>query len=154
MNNLSCIFIDQTRDQAPQLRSISELEGYETPFRQIQMYKLLFRLQLFLTIAFLNTAHADAIQGALESYRNGQVADAISLLEPLAQQGQTAAESALGAIYYNEGGPNADRKAYELFLRAARKNDVEAQYNLANMYLYIEELPKPVENQDEEADEL
>lgn len=105
-------------------------------------------LSLFLSF---NPAHADLVDKAIESYQSGKVVDAIAILQPLVKHQNTRAESALGAIYYNEGGEAADEKAFGLFLKAAQKNDVEAQYNLANMYMYVDKLPVQVDDQDIEA---
>ena len=67
-------------------------------------------------------------------YGHGVKADrdkAISLIEPVAKQGEAYAQRILGICYHLKADETKAREFYEL---AAKQSDIEAQYSLANSY--------------------
>ncbi len=81
-------------------------------------------------------AGEDRLRVGLEAYERGDYAGALKNLEPLAKNGDAAAQSKLGYMYYlGLGVPEDNREAAKWFGRAADQCDLEAQINLATLYL-------------------
>lgn len=117
----------------------------------ISINKLLFYV-LISHIFVLNIAMAQSIQDGLNAFHAENFEEAVKILTPLAEKGDTRAQSALGVIYYNGRDVTENiGKAYVLFSRAASSGDIDAQFNLANLFMYAPTLPVEVEDRDEEA---
>ena len=72
--------------------------------------------------------------GEIFMYGHGVKADrdkAVSLIEPVAKQGEAYAQRILGICYHLKADETKAREFYEL---AAKQGDIEAQYSLANSY--------------------
>ncbi|GBE07320.1 localization factor PodJL [bacterium BMS3Bbin11] len=103
-------------------------------------------------IFVVNSVMAQSTQDGLNAYQAENFEKAVKILTPLAENGDTRAQSTLGVIYYNGKGVIEDiDKAYVLFSRAASSGDIDAQFNLANLFLYDPALPVEVEDRDKEA---
>jgi len=81
-----------------------------------------------------------AVAGPLEdgeaAYDRGDYAGAVRHWLPLAQQGNPRAENWLGVLYHNgQGVAQDDRTAVAWYRRAAERDDVVAQFNLAAEYV-------------------
>jgi TPR repeat protein len=69
------------------------------------------------------------------AYRRGDYAAAVREWRPLAEQGNARAQAALGFLYESGMGvPKSDSEAAKWYLRAAEQGEINAQYNLGNMY--------------------
>jgi hypothetical protein len=93
-----------------------------------------------LAIAFSGGAMAaadrDAFAAAMTALSRGDYATAESLLGPLAQKGNAAAEYNLGRMYaYGNGVPRDYAIAVNWYQRAAAQGAAPAQNNLGSMYL-------------------
>ena len=87
------------------------------------------------TAALGITAPVGGIDAAYAAYQDGDVATALRLSRPLAEQGDARAQSLLGLIYYN--GRDVTRnepEATKWFRRAADQGDATAQFHLGAMY--------------------
>lgn len=84
---------------------------------------------------------AQALQGnsldrALDAYHDGEYRRAASLLQPIAREGDTTAQTHLGALY--EAGLGVTRDEYlaaSWYRRAAAQGDADAQFKLGLMYM-------------------
>ena len=77
------------------------------------------------------------------AYKAGDYQKAYRLLKPLAEQGNTQAQSNLGLMYANgEGVPENDAKAVHWYRKAAKQGDAHAQNNLGLMYDYGQGVPE------------
>ncbi len=108
---------------------------------------------LFFTLAILSgspvAADLDAARGA---YDAGDFAGAAELLRPLGEAGDAEALNLLGLMHhYGQGVAEDDRAAFDLFENAARAGLAEAQYNLANMYMYGYGIPDGTADPEREA---
>ena len=71
----------------------------------------------------------------LTAYNRGDYAAALGEWRPLAEQGNAAAQSGLGAMYYGgQGVPRDEREAANWYRKAAEQGQREAQFRLAVMY--------------------
>jgi TPR repeat protein len=71
----------------------------------------------------------------LTAYNRGDYATALGEWQPLAEQGNAAAQSGLGAMYYGgQGVPRDERQAANWYRKAADQGQREAQFRLAVMY--------------------
>jgi TPR repeat protein len=88
-----------------------------------------------LLLVSIASAGADGIKG-VEAYENGDYATALKEFLPLAQAGQTAAEAAVGQMYFEGKGVKADPKEAARWLEpAATKGIARAQFLLGKLYL-------------------
>ena len=107
---------------------------------------------LLLSVNVYSQSLPDTIDNAFLLYTKGDFANAIQMLETLSNQGNARAKSLLGVIYYNGSGVEPDDTlAYTFFREAAELGDADAQFNLADMYMYVDELPVEFEDRYEEA---
>ena len=96
---------------------------------------LIFRLILAVLLgsAGLN-ANADFDEGVV-AYGKGDYATALRAWQPLAEQGDAAAQYNLGLMHETgQGVPQDDKAAAQWFRRAAEQGHASAQFNLGNMY--------------------
>ena len=91
-------------------------------------------LALLLIFSYATVWAADLSKG-LAAYKAGDYATALAEWKPLAEQGDTQAQSNLGFMYFNgEGVIKDDKEAVKWYGLSAEQGDAEAQYNLGNMY--------------------
>lgn len=96
------------------------------------MFRLLLKLTMLLALP--TAAGAQDIEAAWRAAKSGDGIVAVRELRPLAEQGSTAAQYALGAIYANGDGLSADYKqAAHWFDLAAKRGHVEARRHLVFM---------------------
>jgi len=71
---------------------------------------------------------ADAFKDAMEAYRGGNYTEALELLRPLADQGNTDAQYNLGVMYAEGKGVKQDhREAEKWYLLAAEQGNASAE---------------------------
>ena len=88
-------------------------------------------------------AIAGALDDGMAAYKQGNYAEAFRLLQPLAGQGEAAAQEALGVMYAEgRGVEKNEAEAIRLFRRAAGQGNVRGQYNLGAAYVNGLGVPK------------
>lgn len=81
------------------------------------------------------SAMAGADEDGVAAYERQDYATALRLFQPLADQGDVAAEFNLGSMYaYGEGVPRNSAEAGRWFRKAADGGHAAAQFNLGAMY--------------------
>ena len=99
------------------------------------MRKLLASLFLIITLGTTQGAYAGPFEDAKAAYSRKDYATALSLLRPLATQGNAEAQVGLGFMYNNGQGVVQDHKeAVKWYRLAAAQGDAKAQYYLGHMY--------------------
>ena len=99
------------------------------------MRRLLALLFFTITLGIAQGAYAGPYQDALAAYGRGDYATALSLLRPLAAQGNATAQFVLGMMYnYGQGVVQDYKEAMKWSRLAAAQGDVDAQYMLGEMY--------------------
>ncbi len=82
-----------------------------------------------------STVHADALQDGRAAIGAGEYEKALRLLIPLAKQGNTVAQNAIGVLYLNGWGVNRDyAKALKWFRESAQQGEARGQFNLGGLY--------------------
>ena len=100
-------------------------------FSVVRYFILLIALTLSSQTVSANGQFADAYKAA----QSGNYTKAIQLWTPLAEQGQSAAQYALGWLYESgQGTAQSYSKAAYWYRKAAEQGDLAAQYVLATMY--------------------
>jgi TPR repeat protein len=90
-----------------------------------------------------NSPPPDPLLLATKAYEEHDYSTASKLFKPLADQGNTFAQSKLGWMYnFGQGVPQDYKGAEEMYRLAAAKGDVSAQINLGEMYYYGLGLPQ------------
>lgn len=80
---------------------------------------------------------AGPYEDGMAAFKKGDYANAIKLLEPLADQGDPLAETQLGVInYLGLGTPQDYAKAAMLYRKAADQGNANAQQDLAELYFF------------------
>jgi TPR repeat protein len=88
-----------------------------------------------LLFALCGTAWSDEYKQSVSHHRNGKYAVAISLMKPLAQQGNPFAQFAVGSMYDDGlGVPQSFSHALYWYRKAADQGLADAQYILARMH--------------------
>ena len=78
---------------------------------------------------------ADALNNAVGKYTNGNYAQALELLRPIAEKGNVVAQSVLGQMYLRGEGIVQNYQQALMWCRlAAKQGNVNAQANLGFMY--------------------
>lgn len=86
---------------------------------------------LFFWLFFGAMASAGPLEDATVAYKQGDYATALSLLRPLAEQGNAAAQNYLGLLYdRGHGVPQDSGQAMTWYRKAAEGGSAEAQYSL------------------------
>ena len=99
------------------------------------MRKLLASLFLIITLGMAQGANAGPKEDAFAANNRGDFATALSLLRPLATQGDAWAQTSLGFMYHNgQGVPRDDKEAIRWYRLAAAQGYALAQYNLGVMF--------------------
>ena len=79
----------------------------------------------------------------LAAYEIGDYVTALREWQPLAEQGNAAAQNSLGWMYYKgQGVPQDDKAAEQWYRRAAEQGDADAQSNLGVMYVKGQGVPQ------------
>lgn len=99
---------------------------------------------LFSCLGLIASANAaDPLDDALAASRRGDFATALSILRPLADQGNAAAQYDLGVSYnYGQGVKQDFAEAAKWYRKAADQGQVNAQGNLATLYANGQGVPK------------
>ena len=91
-------------------------------------------LATLLIFSCATTWAADLDKG-FAAYASGDFATALTEFKPLAEQGDTLAQFALGYMYaFGQGVPQDNKEAAKWYMLAAEQGNENAQYNLAMMY--------------------
>jgi uncharacterized protein len=78
---------------------------------------------------------AEQFEDGVAAYQRGDFATALGLFQPLADQGNAAAQTNLGVMYEKgQGVARSYRKAVKLYRLAAEQGISDAQFNLGVMY--------------------
>jgi len=98
--------------------------------------KAFARILFVLSILVLSMpVHADDLEDGRAAIGAGDYATALRLLKPLADQGNAAAQNAVGALYLEGWGVEQDYdEARQWFLKAAEQGHAKAQVNMGNLY--------------------
>ncbi len=100
-------------------------------------------IAVLLLAALAGTAVAGPFEDAVTAYERGDYATALRLLRPLAEQGDAAAQTYLGIMYYNgEAVPQDYAQAVKWYRKAAEQGHAGAQINLGFMYSNGESVPQ------------
>lgn len=92
-------------------------------------------IAMFTLIVSNNVVIAGPSEDGKAAYERGDYDLALRLLEPLAEQGNAAAQNVLGTMYANGRGVRKDyEEAVKLYRLAASQGDAQAQNNLGMMY--------------------
>jgi uncharacterized protein len=85
--------------------------------------------------ALTSSVRAGPLEDGLEAYKKGDFDTAVSLLRPLAEQGNAQAEEKLGRMYQRgKGVPKDFARAVEWYRKAAERGDAAAQGRLGFLY--------------------
>lgn len=96
-----------------------------------------------LCLALLGIARADEFGDAIAAFNKGNYAEAVQLLKPLAEKGDSRAQFKLGTMYHlGLGVTENDQTAMEWFRKSAAQANADAQYQLGYMYTYGFGVPK------------
>jgi uncharacterized protein len=111
--------------------------------RRKRMRTLLVRsgalIGAFLAAGLAISVAAGPLEDGLSAYKRGDFAAALSLLRPLADQGDASAQVQLGIMYRTGRGVARDpAEAAKWFRKAADQGLITAQSGLANMYEFGE----------------
>ena len=92
---------------------------------------------LVLSIVCLTTPAWADFKAGEKAYQQGDYATALREWQPLAKQGQAAAQYHLGLLYANgQGVPKDDAQARQWYEKAAVQEHAEAQASLGSLYDY------------------
>jgi TPR repeat protein len=98
---------------------------------------------LTLTAASVAVPMAGPLEDAVAANKAGDYATAMSLLRPLAEQGDANAQYGVGALYWNGHGVTADAiEALKWFRLAAAQKHAEAQLDIGFIYSGVEGVTK------------
>ena len=99
------------------------------------MLKLLALLFLIITLGMAQGANAGSFEDGHDAYKRGDYATALSLLRPLATQGNADAQFVLGVMYkYGQGVVQDHKEAVKWFRLAAAQGFALAQSMLGTLY--------------------
>lgn len=105
----------------------------------IRLLNLALAVSLILTgcgIRNLPIADEEYLRVGLDAYERGDYGLALRNLRPLAENGDVAAQTKLGNMYYlGLGVPENNKEAAKWLHKAADHGDLEAQITLATMYI-------------------
>ena len=102
-----------------------------------------FLFSVFLVVSCATGAAAGSFEDGLSAYERGDYVQAMNHWQPLAAQGDAAAQFNLGLMYrHGQGVPQDFREALKWYRMAAEQGNAEAQYNLGMMYFAGLGVPK------------
>ena len=100
-------------------------------------------LMIALALGIAQLASAEPFEDGTAAYERGEYATALKLWRPLANQGNAAAQVALGVMYYNgQDVPQDYAEAVKWFRLAANQGYAGAQSNLGVMYIHGRGVPQ------------
>lgn len=115
----------------------------------MQKYSIIFAAIL---LASTPSWGNDPLTDALRALDSGRHAQAATLLQPLANNGNALAQYRLGMMYYNgQGVPEDEKQAIYWWKKAAAQGYVEAMFQLGSAYLFGSQAAKFVPDPDREA---
>ncbi|MGD9969522.1 MAG: hypothetical protein AB7S65_03640, partial [Sulfuricurvum sp.] len=89
----------------------------------------------FISIALSATLIAGSFEDGIKAFDKKDYATAVKLWQPMAENGNMAAQYNLGILYENGYGvPRNDSEAFKWYLKAAEQGHIDAQYNVGVMY--------------------
>jgi len=95
---------------------------------------------------------ADPLGDALKAYDSGNYKKAVTLLRPLADRGDSVAQLKLGMLYYyGYGVPEDEPRAVSWLKMSAAQGNLDAMYQLGNVYTFGAETHKLTADADVEA---
>ena len=102
------------------------------------MKNILYTIILsFLLLSCDLTVTTTDFQAGMEAYKAGDYATALKEWKPLAEQGDAAAQNALGYMYNNGFGVTQDfKEAAKWYRLAAEQGHAQAQFNLGGLYFF------------------
>jgi TPR repeat protein len=107
---------------------------------------------LLLSAACTFAAAQSDLDRAQQALAAGKAEAAVKLLTPLAERGDAAALLQRGLLHYNgQGVPENEKRAIELLSRSAKAGNVEAMYQLGNVYTFGHSIAQLVDDPDTEA---
>lgn len=96
-----------------------------------------------LTTVTIGGVAAGPLEDAREAYRQGDYATAYQLFRPLADKGNSAAQTNLGVMYGSgQGLPQSYAEALKWFRKAGDQGNAAAQFNLGLMYRMGQGVPR------------
>lgn len=112
-------------------------------------------ISLVLALAFFIASPAqatDALAGAIKAIEAGHHSQAVQLLTPIANGGNSLAQYRLGMLYYmGQGVPEDEVQAIFWWKKAAAQGYSEAMFQLGSAYLFGSQAAKTVPDPDREA---
>jgi uncharacterized protein len=95
-----------------------------------------------LSFFFSEIVAAEEFENAMKAYNQSDFVKAFSLTQPIAENGNSAAQFLLGVMYTNGEGVTRDHKqAYIWYKKAAEQGRGAAQYNLGMMHIKGDGIP-------------
>ena len=99
------------------------------------MPNLILKLLCLISISLCSTVFAGHLNEALNLYKSGKFLETVKILKPLAEKGDSEAQSLLGWMYFRgEGVAKSNKAALQWYVLAAEKGNHGAQFNLGFMY--------------------
>ena len=96
---------------------------------------LTFLLSLTFLFLFSGSVYGDDFQDGMDAHKRKDYKEAFRLFLPLAEQGNTQAQSNLGLMYdKGQGVPQDDKEAVKWWRLSAEQRNERAQYNLSLMH--------------------
>jgi TPR repeat protein len=96
-----------------------------------------FIILLFSLSVFCRTAFGDPFKDAIAARGHGDTTRAIEILKPLAETGDSRAETMLGHYYEGKGINQNYSEAIKWYQKAAAQGEKVAQFNLGLLYLNL-----------------
>jgi hypothetical protein len=95
---------------------------------------------------------ADELGRGIAALEAGNAKEALAILQPLADRGNADAQLRLALMYYNgHGVKENEAQAVELLRRSAKSGNVEAMYQLGNVFTFGQQAAGMVDDADLEA---
>lgn len=95
---------------------------------------------------------AGPLEDALAAYEEGNFRRAAALLTPLAERGDPIAQLKLGMLYYmGKGVPESEQTALTWLKRSADQGQIEAMFQLGNLYVFGDQAGRLSPEPDREA---
>ena len=97
-------------------------------------------------------SHGDELARGIAAIDGGKASDAAAILKPLADAGNPRAQLHLGMLYYNgHGVAENEKQAVELLRRSAAGGNIDAMYQLGNVFTFGQQATNLVDDPDLEA---
>ena len=103
--------------------------------RDVAMRTMLSLEALAIVLGLCGEASADPLDDAHAAIKREDFAAALSVVRPLAENGDAKAQQILGRMYENgQVGPVSYQEAFRWMRRAADQGDMEAEYETGKLY--------------------